>query len=32
MDIVLIEQALPLGRFGVLTVLYPEQRSYEKQW
>lgn len=30
MDVLLIEQALPLGRFGVLTLLYPDQRSYER--
>lgn len=27
-DILLIEQALPLGRFGVLTLLYPESGSF----
>ena len=27
-DLVFIEQALPLGEFGVLTLLYPEQRKY----
>lgn len=32
MDLILIEQAVPLGRFGVLTLLYPEQRSYGRQW
>lgn len=25
---ILVEQAIPLGRFGVLTFLYPEARSY----
>jgi hypothetical protein len=25
---ILIEQAIPLGRFGVLTFLYPESGSY----
>jgi|SRR5215213_4370 len=27
-NVILIEQAMPLGRFGVLTVLYPESGSY----
>lgn len=27
-DLVFIEQAIPLGEFGVLTLLYPEQRRY----
>jgi hypothetical protein len=27
-DLVFIEQAIPLGEFGVLTLLYPEQRKY----
>jgi Zn-dependent peptidase ImmA (M78 family) len=27
-DIILIEQALPLGRFGVLTVLFPESGDF----
>ncbi len=27
-DIIFIEQAIPLGRFGVLTFLYPEGRKY----
>jgi Zn-dependent peptidase ImmA (M78 family) len=27
-DLVFIEQAVPLGEFGVLTLLYPEQRHY----
>ncbi len=32
MDVVLIEQAISLGRFGVLTLLFPESGSYDKQW
>lgn len=32
-NIILIEQAVSLGRFGVLTLLYPESKSYEfKDW
>lgn len=27
-DLIFIEQAIPLGEFGVLTLLYPEQRKY----
>ena len=27
-DVILIEQAIPLGRFGVLTFLYPEGGEY----
>jgi len=27
-DVLLIEQAIPLGEFGVLTLLYPEARRY----
>ncbi|MBA7643459.1 hypothetical protein ES703_51185 [subsurface metagenome] len=27
-DVIFIEQAIPLGRFGVLTFLYPESKSY----
>lgn len=27
-DVLLIEQAIPLGEFGVLTLLYPEARKY----
>lgn len=27
-DIILIEQAIPLGEFGVLTLLFPEARKY----
>jgi hypothetical protein len=28
-DVILIEQAIPLGRFGVLTFLYPEAGKYQ---
>lgn len=28
-DVIFIEQAIPLGRFGVLTFLYPESKSYK---
>lgn len=28
-DVLFIEQAIPLGEFGVLTLLYPEQRKFQ---
>jgi hypothetical protein len=29
-NVILIEQSFPLGRFGALTLLYPESKVFER--